>query len=167
MPGDLNLKKSWNPALIKNQKKLWNEEQKQLEEFKKLKQREKELNEEKEKFEYLKLQYGDDLSNLSKDHKLTLNKMSWMYEGSSDKGKKNDAGFIEKDDEFLLNKKKVENMLNNNSGVELKLDEKSNFNKIIKPTNKKSIISDDPLLKIKSEQRKIAKPRKHKHKSKH
>lgn len=155
-PGDLNLKKSWNPALMKNQKKLWDEEQKQLELYKIAKQRQEELNKEKEQLELLKLQYGDDLSNLPRDHKLSLNKMNWMYDdGNARQSKINKSGFNEVDEEFLLNKKKVEDMLNN-EGVALKRSrdrENSGFNKVIGDSSKKSKVplSDDPLLQIKKE----------------
>ena len=42
MAGDLNLKKSWNPQLVKNKQKVWQQEQEKLDEFKKI----KELNQE-------------------------------------------------------------------------------------------------------------------------
>lgn len=164
-PGDLNLKKSWNPALMKNQKKLWDEEQKQLEQYKIAKQRQEELNKEKEQLELLKLQYGDDLTNLPRDHKLSLNKMNWMYDDGNVKqqSKINSSGFNEVDEEFLLNKKKVEDMLNND-GISLKRSrnsDESGFNKIISDSSKKASkpLSDDPLLQIKNEQMKRRKIR--------
>lgn len=77
MPGDLNLKKSWNPALVKNQNKLWQQEQKSLEEYKKIKEREKELEKEQEDKKLLSLKTK--FNTLTKADKLKLNKLDWMY----------------------------------------------------------------------------------------
>lgn len=77
MPGDLNLKKSWNPALVKNQNKLWQQEQKSLEEYKKIKEREKELEKEQEDKKLLSLKTK--FNSLTKADKLKLNKLDWMY----------------------------------------------------------------------------------------
>lgn len=79
-PGDLNLKKSWNPALIKNQTKIWKQEQKQLDEFKKIKEKQAEYEQEKNDLELLSLKYKNK-DSISKTDKLKLSKMDWMYEG--------------------------------------------------------------------------------------
>lgn len=79
-PGDLNLKKSWNPALIKNQTKIWKQEQKLLEEFKRIKEKQQEYEQEKNDLELLSLKYKNK-GTISKDDKLKLSKMDWMYEG--------------------------------------------------------------------------------------
>lgn len=47
MAGDLNLKKSWNPALVKNQQKVWEEEQQKLDELKRIKREIKSINKNK------------------------------------------------------------------------------------------------------------------------
>jgi hypothetical protein len=47
MGGDLNLKKSWHPQLLSNQKRVWEEERKALEERKKTDQMMKERQEER------------------------------------------------------------------------------------------------------------------------
>ncbi|KAJ1962827.1 RNA-splicing factor, partial [Dispira parvispora] len=46
--GDLNMKKSWHPMTYRNQEKLWKAEQKAAEEQKKLEQLRKEKEEERE-----------------------------------------------------------------------------------------------------------------------
>lgn len=158
-PGDLNLKKSWNPALLKNQKKVWEKEQEQLHEYKLIKTRQAELQREKEQLELLKLQHGDDLLKLPRDHKLSLNKMNWMYEQEKPKSQKNEAGFNEVEDEFLLNKTKVEQMLSSAGGTALgtKKQESDRMSRILTGPGageKSSKILDDPLLKIKQEMRK-------------
>lgn len=80
MPGDLNLKKSWNPALVKNQTKLWKQEQKTLEEYKQIKLREDELAKEQESLHLISLKNKHNQS-LTTEDKLKLNKLDWMYDG--------------------------------------------------------------------------------------
>ncbi|CAH6721241.1 pre-mRNA-splicing factor Cwc25p [[Candida] jaroonii] len=86
MPGDLNLKKSWNPALVKTQAKIWQQEQKTLEEFNKIKQREEELKKEKELNDLIALKYKFN-DNMNKQDKLKLNKLNWMYDVPAQKEK--------------------------------------------------------------------------------
>ncbi|PLW21393.1 hypothetical protein PCANC_03819 [Puccinia coronata f. sp. avenae] len=54
--GDLNMKKSWHPLLMKNQERVWKEEKKALEERKKTAQLQKELAEERQLQELQRLQ---------------------------------------------------------------------------------------------------------------
>ncbi|KAJ7070843.1 hypothetical protein C8F01DRAFT_1206514 [Mycena amicta] len=54
--GDLNMKKSWHPLLLKNQERVWQEEKKALEEKKKLDQLRKERDEERQMQELERLQ---------------------------------------------------------------------------------------------------------------
>lgn len=49
MGGDLNLKKSWHPVLISNQRQVWEEENKALKKKKKTDLRIKELKEKQKK----------------------------------------------------------------------------------------------------------------------
>lgn len=86
MPGDLNLKKSWNPALVKTQAKIWQQEQKTLEEFNKIKQREEELKKEKELNDLIALKYKFN-DNMNKQDKLKVNKLNWMYDVPAQKEK--------------------------------------------------------------------------------
>ena len=48
MGGDLNLKKSWHPVLMSNQRRVWEEEKKALEERKRIEQMMKERQEERQ-----------------------------------------------------------------------------------------------------------------------
>ncbi|MBW0500435.1 hypothetical protein O181_040150 [Austropuccinia psidii MF-1] len=54
--GDLNMKKSWHPLLMKNQERVWKEERKALEERKKTIQLQKELAEERQLQELQRIQ---------------------------------------------------------------------------------------------------------------
>ncbi|KAA1133372.1 RNA-splicing factor [Puccinia graminis f. sp. tritici] len=54
--GDLNMKKSWHPLLMKNQERVWKEERKALEERKKTAQLQKELAEERQLQELQRIQ---------------------------------------------------------------------------------------------------------------
>ena len=123
MAGDLNLKKSWNPALVKNQQKVWQEEQQKLDELKKIKEKNYEFKQEQEYLELLKLQYGDnfDTKDLKKLEKLKLSKLNWMYDDvpfeNNEQVEENSSGFIESSLEFTEGKSKVENMLNGNNNM--------------------------------------------------
>lgn len=101
MAGDLNLKKSWNPALVKNQQKVWEEEQQKLDELKRIKERNQEYKQEQEYLELLKLQHGDQfqIKDLNKQQKLKISKLNWMYDDvpfeGNEKVEENSSGFIE------------------------------------------------------------------------
>ncbi|CAI5760053.1 unnamed protein product [Candida verbasci] len=163
MGGDLNLKKSWNPALMKNQQKVWEKEQEKLKELKLIKQKNQEFEKEKEYLDLLKLQYGDefDRSKLSKDEKLKISKLNWMYndlpfEPTEEIKDEESNGFIQSNQEFVEGKTKVENLLNGSRSFKREA-EKSNdrINKIINSGTKKlnNDYSDDPLLKIMQQQK--------------
>jgi hypothetical protein len=149
MPGDLNLKKSWHPGLMKNQKKLWEQEQEALGEHLKIKAKSEELKKEKEKQELIKLQYGD-ANNVPIKVKRELNNLNWMYDDSKS-GNKSNSEFNDMDDEFLLGKRKVENMLSGNKYIDTK--ETSRFEEAISSSNNgDKNIQNDPLIRIKNEQ---------------
>lgn len=73
MPSDLNLKKSWNPKLLKNREKIWEREHQIFEEYKKNQQHQAKLQETKEK---------DDLLSLAANTKpgKPKTKTDWMYQ---------------------------------------------------------------------------------------
>lgn len=165
MAGDLNLKKSWNPALVKNQQKVWKEEQQKLDELKKIKEKNYEYKQEQEYRELLKLQYGDnfDSKDLKKLEKLKLSKLNWMYDDipfeNNEQVEENSSGFIESSLEFTEGKSKVENMLNGNQVVSRKRDRNDTSDRInkiigvgISKQQKPTSYSDDPLAKIKQQQ---------------
>jgi len=153
MAGDLNLKKSWNPALVKNQRKVWDQEQEKLNEFKKIKERNEELAKEQEYINLLKLQYGDDFdeADLTKNERLKLSKLNWMY-NDQPTSTVNSSGFNEVSGEFVEGKKKVEQLLLGSKS--LLANTNSNMNKIINSGKGGSSrpLADDPLAMIKSQQ---------------
>lgn len=149
MPGNLNLKKSWHPGLIKNQKKIWEQEQSALDEHLKIKAKNEELKAERERQEFIRLQYGNSES-VPLEAKRELNKLGWMY----DDNKPKEEGFNEVEDEFLLGKKKVESILSGNQAFEVA--EKSRFETVIDNSKhkRKADLTEDPLLKIRQMQEK-------------
>ena len=76
MGGDLNLKKSFHPSLLKNQAKVWEEEKKALEERKRIDQMMRERQEERQMQELQALQEAA-------GGKKRLNRVDWMYAGPS------------------------------------------------------------------------------------
>lgn len=72
MPSDLNLKKSWNPKLLKNREKIWEKEHQIFEEYKRNQQYQAKLQENKEKDDLLSL--VDKTKPPKKD-----TKTDWMY----------------------------------------------------------------------------------------
>lgn len=165
MPGDLNLKKSWHPGLVKNQQKIWQQEQDALKEYQKIKERQKEIEDEREKEELIKLQYGNDLDNLPSSKKLEMSKLSWMYEeGGVAGGKKNESGFNEMNGEFLEGKQKIEDMLSGRQAVgKTSVSGKSSRMTTVLDAEKGDKLidygKDDPLMKIQSRMRVDARER--------
>lgn len=171
MAGDLNLKKSWNPQLVKNQQKVWQQEQEKLDEFKKIKELNQEFKSEQEYIDLLKLQYGDNfkLEELNKSQKLKLSKLNWMYDDvpfenqQEEEETKNESGFIESNLEFNEGKEKIETMLNASQSfakTKVKDSQSDRINKIIGMGNgvKAKNVNhslDDPLMKIKLQQKQV------------
>lgn len=91
-PGDLNLKKSWNPALMKNQQKVWEAESSVLEERKRIQERQLEIRKEKELNELLHLQGRDPTKRLD-----------WMYIQP-----KKESSERSNQEEYLLGKKRLD-----------------------------------------------------------
>lgn len=159
MAGDLNLKKSWNPALVKNQSKVWEDEQAKLAELKKIREIDSELKKEQEYKRLLQLQHGDEFNqkDLNKGEKLKLNKLNWMYEDMPFEEPSETAkagGFIEHDSEFLQGKEQAENLLQGKKSFKREQGPGDNISRILSvgksvaaPTNRK----DDPLLMIKKQ----------------
>lgn len=145
MGGDLNLKKSWHPSLMSNQKKVWEEEQRALEERKKIEQIRKERDQERQ---------IEELQNLQEaaGGKKRQARVDWMYQGPSS----GQTGTTEESEAFLLGKRRVDTLL---QGKEKESLQKSagqesflavqNAN-TLKDTAAK--IRDDPLLAIKKQE---------------
>lgn len=141
--GDLNMKKSWHPLLLKNQERVWLEEKKALEEKKKLDQLRKEKEEERQLQELQRLQE-------EQTGKKRTEKLEWMY-ATPATGINQNANDLE---DYLLGKKRVDKILTADENAQLGASHK-NF---IAVQNANSIrdmaakIREDPLLAIKQQE---------------
>lgn len=145
MGGDLNLKKSWHPNLMKNQQRVWEEEKKALEERKKIAQVQKERQEERQVHELRLMQEAA-------GGKQIKNRVDWMYSGPSS----GQAGTTEEMEGYLLGKRRIDGLLKNDETKKLEkgADEASfmaiqNANTVRDTAAK---IRDDPMLAIKKQE---------------
>jgi len=145
MGGDLNLKKSWHPVLMSNQRRVWEEENKALEERKRIEQMKKEREEERQIQELQQMQEAA-------GGKKRLNRVEWMYSGPAS----GQAGTTEEMEGYLLGKRRIDGLI---KGTEHKKLEKSaaedSFMAIqhantLKDTASK--IREDPMLAIKRQE---------------
>ncbi|KAH8119869.1 Pre-mRNA splicing factor-domain-containing protein [Phellopilus nigrolimitatus] len=141
--GDLNMKKSWHPLLMKNQERVWLEEKKALEEKKKLDQLRKEKEEERQVQELQRLQ--EEQTGRKRSEKL-----EWMYAtpatGSSTN--KNDL------EDYLLGKKRVDKLLTGDENEKVGAAHK-NFIAVQNANTARDVaakIREDPLLAIKQQE---------------
>ncbi|TPX32502.1 hypothetical protein SmJEL517_g04401 [Synchytrium microbalum] len=96
--GDLNLKKSWHPATLRNIEKVWKLERKADDEKKKLDQLRKEKEEERQLAELQELQEAAGLRKRSE-------RLDWMYAA----GPSGNASLVAEEKEaYLLGKKRVD-----------------------------------------------------------
>ncbi|KAH8921137.1 hypothetical protein BT69DRAFT_1179965, partial [Atractiella rhizophila] len=93
--GDLNMKKSWHPLLIKNQQRVWEEEKRALDERRRTQQLQKELAEERAVQELRRLQ-GEPAEG----------KIEWMYATPASGGGMDEAEM----EAYLLGKKRVDKL---------------------------------------------------------
>lgn len=145
MGGDLNLKKSWHPVLMSNQRRVWEEEKKALDERKRIDQMVKERAEERQIQELQEMQEAA-------GGKKRLNRVDWMYSGPSS----GQAGTTEEMEGYLLGKRRIDGLI---KGTEHKKLEKAatedsfmalqNAN-TLKDTASK--IREDPMLAIKKQE---------------
>jgi hypothetical protein len=145
MGGDLNLKKSWHPVLMSNQKRVWEEEQKALEERKKIDQIMKERAEERQIHELQQLQEAAGGKKLQ-------SRVEWMYNGPSS----GQAGTTEEMEGYLLGKRRVDGLLKGTDTQ--KLEKASNEEAFIALQNANTLrdtaakIREDPMLAIKKQE---------------
>ncbi|EPY49435.1 complexed with Cdc5 protein Cwf25 [Schizosaccharomyces cryophilus OY26] len=145
--GDLNMKKSWHPLLMRNQERVWKEEQTHKEELKRVEQLRREIEEERQLLELQRLQEAAG-GKKRKDH------VEWMYAVPTAEGPKRDSSEME---EFLLGKRRLDDLLSDK--VE---DQKNSLNKteFISLQNANSVqdtqakVRLDPLLAIKQQEQK-------------
>ncbi|KAM6498516.1 Pre-mRNA splicing factor domain containing protein [Amanita muscaria] len=141
--GDLNMKKSWHPLLLKNQERVWLEEKKALEEKKKLEQLRKEKEEERQLQELQRLQE-------EQTGRKRTEKLEWMYTTPATGTSQNPNDL----EDYLLGKKRVDKMLTADDNAKLGAAHKS-FIAVQNANNARDVASkirDDPLLAIKQQE---------------
>ena len=142
---DLNLKKSWHPVLMSNQRRVWEEEKKALDERKRIDQMRKERAEERQIQELQEMQEAA-------GGKKQIDRVNWMYSGPVS----GQTGTSEEMEGYLLGKRRVDGLL---TGTEHKRLEKAatedsfmalqNANTARDTASK---IREDPLLAIKRQE---------------
>lgn len=141
--GDLNMKKSWHPLLLKNQERVWLEEKKALEEKKKLDQLRKEKEEERQLQELQRLQE-------EQTGKKRTDKLDWMYATPATGSGQNPNDL----EDYLLGKKRVDKILtadeNEKVGAAHKNFIATQYANTVRDTAAK--IREDPLLAIKQQE---------------
>ncbi|KAF8807802.1 hypothetical protein BYT27DRAFT_7099490 [Phlegmacium glaucopus] len=141
--GDLNMKKSWHPLLLKNQERVWLEEKRALEEKKKLDQLRKEKEEERQLQELQRLQE-------EQTGKKRTEKLEWMYATPATGSSQNPNDL----EDYLLGKKRVDKMLIADENSKLAASHKS-FIAVQNANTSRDIaakIREDPLLAIKQQE---------------
>ncbi|KAL9609176.1 MAG: hypothetical protein Q9167_006035 [Letrouitia subvulpina] len=145
MGGDLNLKKSWHPVLMSNQRRVWEEEKKALDERKRTEQMMKERQEERQ------IQELQDMQEAAGGKK-RLNRVDWMYSGPV----AGQASTSEEMEGYLLGKRRVDGLL---KGTENRKLERSapedSFMALQKANTARDMASkvrEDPLLAIKKQE---------------
>ncbi|KAF5385186.1 hypothetical protein D9615_001322 [Tricholomella constricta] len=141
--GDLNMKKSWHPLLLKNQERVWLEEKKALEEKKKLDQLRKEKEEERQLQELQRLQE-------EQTGKKRTEKLEWMYSTPATGTSQNPNDL----EDYLLGKKRVDKILTADENAKVGASHK-NFIAVQNANNARDIaakIREDPMLAIKQQE---------------
>ncbi|CAI2167321.1 8126_t:CDS:2 [Funneliformis geosporum] len=143
--GDLNMKKSWHPLLIKNQERVWKEEQKAMEEQKKLNQLRKEKEEERQLQELRQIQ-------ATVGGRREQERLDWMYAAGPNQSSSAKAEEME---DYLLGKKRVDSLIEQGTSMsKLSADSKEIFSSISNPNantyrDTQAKIREDPLFLIK------------------
>ncbi|KAI0052532.1 hypothetical protein FA95DRAFT_1330628 [Auriscalpium vulgare] len=141
--GDLNMKKSWHPLLMKNQERVWLEEKKALEEKKKLDQLRKEKEEERQLQELQRLQ--EEQTGKKKSEKL-----EWMYSTPATGSTQNTNDL----EDYLLGKKRVDKILKGDENEKVGAAHK-NFIAVQNANNIRDVaakVREDPLFAIKQQE---------------
>jgi len=146
MGNDLNLKKSWHPVLMSNQRRVYEEEKKALDERRKIDAVLKERAEERQIEELRKLQE-------SAGGPKRLARVDWMYNaGPSGTG----HGTTEEMEGYLLGKRRIDTLLKNDESKKLEkgADQESfmalqNANTVRDTAAK---VREDPMLAIKKQE---------------
>lgn len=145
MGGDLNLKKSWHPVLMSNQKRVWAEENKALEERKKTDQVLKERAEERQIQELQRLQEAA-------GGKKRVDRVDWMYGGPSN----GQTGTTEEMEGYLLGKRRLDGLVKRDPNESLKKDAGQEGFMALQNANTArdtaAKVRNDPMLAIKQQE---------------
>jgi hypothetical protein len=145
MGGDLNLKKSWHPVLMSNQKKVWEEEKKALEERKKIDQIMKERAEERAIQELEEMQEAA-------GGKKRMSRVDWMYNGPAS----GQAGTTEEMEGYLLGKRRIDGLIKGTDNQKLEKSAKEDSFMALQNANTMrdtaAKIREDPMLAIKKQE---------------
>ncbi|KAL1987699.1 hypothetical protein VTN96DRAFT_2539 [Rasamsonia emersonii] len=145
MGGDLNLKKSWNPVLQKNQEKTWLAERKALEERKRIEQMMRERQEERQIQELQEMQEAA-------GGKKRPNRVDWMYNGPSD----GQPGTTEEMEGYLLGKRRIDNLIKGTENQKLEKSATEDSFMAVQNANTArdtaAKIREDPMFAIKKQE---------------
>jgi hypothetical protein len=139
------LKKSWHPVLMSNQKRVWQEENKALEERKKTDQRIKELKEERAKEE---IQAKLEAAGSTK----RVDRVDWMYQGPSS----GQVGTTDEREGYLLGKRRIDTLIKGTDHK--KLEKQASQESFMALQNANTLrdtaskIREDPMLAIKRQE---------------
>ncbi|RBR25345.1 uncharacterized protein FIESC28_01782 [Fusarium coffeatum] len=143
--GDLNLKKSFHPSLQRNQRAVWEEEQKALAERKKTQQRINELREERAQEE---VQRQLEAAGGRK----RVDRVEWMYQGPND----GQTGTAEESEAYLLGKRRIDTLIKGTEHKKLEKDAGAESFMALQNANTArdtaAKIRDDPLVAIMRQQ---------------
>lgn len=145
MGGDLNLKKSWHPVLMSNQRRVWEEEKKALDERKRTDQRIKELKEERAKEEIqAKLEAAGSRKR--------IDRVDWMYQGPSS----GQAGTTEEMEGYLLGKRRIDGLIKGTENKKLEKQAAEDSFMALQHANTlrdtAAKVREDPMLAIKRQE---------------
>lgn len=145
MGGDLNLKKSWHPHLLSNQKRVWQEEKKALEERKRTDQMMKERQEERN------MQEIQQLAEANGGTKRQV-RVDWMYSGPAS----GQAGTTEEMEGYLLGKRRIDGLIKGTENQKLeKSSTEASFMAIQNANTARDTaakVREDPMLAIKKQE---------------
>lgn len=145
MGGDLNLKKSWHPVLMSNQRRVWEEEKKALDERKRTDQRIKELKEERAKEDIQK-------KLEAAGGRKRVDRVDWMYQGPS----AGQVGTTEEMEGYLLGKRRIDGLIKGDEHKKLeKQASEDSFMALQKANTLRDTaakIREDPMLAIKRQE---------------
>ncbi|KAL9055527.1 MAG: hypothetical protein Q9162_003524 [Coniocarpon cinnabarinum] len=145
--GDLNLKKSWHPALQKNQEKVWKQEKQALDERRKIETIQKERAEERAVLEVQRM-------HEAAGGKPVSNRVEWMYSGPSDSS---GAVVSEEAEGYLLGKSRIDTLLKQRNDEaerarQTNAEKMAGFGNAGSARDVASKIRDDPMLAIRKQE---------------